>query len=225
MPFEIQAKLLRVVQDQVVERLGSNNPIKCNVRIISATNQRLNERVKAGQFREDLFYRLNVFDIHIPPLRERQNDIIPLADMLLGRYASTMGKTGAIFNEAARRALLGHTWPGNVRELENAIQRALLMSHNPSIDARHLEIPIPTTIQINPPKEHAGTFIAESNCATAGLENLHAAHDLASVEKAHILAILAQVDGNRRKAAQILGLSERGLRYKLREYERMNTIE
>lgn len=226
MPLGLQAKLLRVLQDQVVERLGGGAPIKCNVRIISATNQKLKEKVQQGLFREDLFYRLNVFEIHIPALRTRPADIVPLTEFLIRRYAATMGKEGAALAPPTEDALRSYAWPGNVRELENAVQRALLMSDGLLIEPSDLEIcpqPGPAVPEANK-TDGSGMNIADkyiSRAATGPAEHV----DLATVERMHILSVLEQVNGNRRKAAQILGLSERGLRYKLREYESNKTTK
>lgn len=206
MPKELQAKLLRVLQDRLVERLGGSRPLKCDVRIISATNQDLARQVKQGAFREDLFFRLAVITVPIPPLRDRAGDVMPLAEMMLEKYGRTMGRTHLRLSAEAERTLRAYSWPGNVRELENTIQRALLIAEGPSISAADLEL--------EPPGD--GTFLA-SNLG-AGMESAPAALDVATVEREHILRVLGQVDGNRRKAAEILGLSERGLRYKLKAY-------
>lgn len=220
MPKELQAKLLRVLQDRVVERLGGNRSIQCDVRIISATNQDLATQVKQGLFREDLFFRLAVINIPIPSLRERPGDIMPLAESMLERYGRTMGRTGMNLNPDAIQALRAYPWPGNVRELENTIQRALLIAEGPGISAADLELP-----------ERGQDFFAKASGGTdfAGISKSEpgapgGALDMATVEREHILRVLAQVDGNRRKAAEILGLSERGLRYKLKAYSEAGYI-
>ena len=205
MPKELQAKLLRVLQDRVVERLGGSRSVKCDVRIISATNQDLARQVKQGLFREDLFFRLAVISVPIPTLRERPGDIIPLAQMMLEKYGRTMGRPNVRLAPDAERTLKGHPWPGNVRELENTIQRALLIAEGPTIASADLEL------ETTPD----GTDLASN---TSESPPLPAALDVATVEREHILRVLAQVEGNRRKAAEILGLSERGLRYKLKAY-------
>jgi two-component system, response regulator FlrC len=140
MPLELQAKLLRVLQDQVVERLGSMRSVNCDVRIVAATNQDLQQRVKDGKFREDLYFRLAVFPIRIPPLRERQQDILPLAEHFLVRYGRTMGRQGLKLSAQSKQALQGYPWPGNVRELENAMQRALLLSDGDLIEPNDIEL-------------------------------------------------------------------------------------
>ncbi len=220
MPLELQAKLLRVLQDQVVERLGSMRSVNCDVRIVAATNQDLQQRVKDGKFREDLYFRLAVFPIRIPPLRERQQDILPLAEHFLVRYGRTMGRQGLKLSAQSNHALQNYPWPGNVRELENAMQRALLLSDGDLIEPNDIEL-------------HGS---AQSGTASAPVANLSSggtplayssdtesttsgAQDMDSIEREHILKVLKQVDGNRKEAVNILGLSERALRYKLKAYK------
>lgn len=206
MPIETQAKLLRVLQDRTIERLGSNQSIETDVRLIAATNRDLTERVRAGQFREDLFFRLAVFPLRIPTLRERPLDIIPLSRDFLARYGRTMGRPGSTLSSAAEQALLKHNWPGNVRELENTIQRALLLSDTEVIEPAALELSA----------LHASERPASDSCASPPSANTDM--DVRGLERNHILNVLAQVGGNRTKAIQILGISERALRYKLKAY-------
>lgn len=205
MPIDTQAKLLRVLQDGIIERLGSSQSIATNVRLIAATNRDLAERVRSGLFREDLFFRLAVFPIRIPSLRERPADIIPLAEEFLARYGRTMGRPGAYLSSESVFALKQHTWPGNVRELENTIQRALLLSDEDEIHPENLEL---NTLAA------PAAIAAAVDPALARHEDL----DVRAHERNHILNVLAQVGGNRTKAIQILGISERALRYKLKAY-------
>jgi len=220
MPLELQAKLLRVLQDQVVERLGSLRSIHCDVRIVAATNQDLQQRVKDGKFREDLYFRLAVFPIRIPPLRERKNDILPLAEHFLVRYGRTMGRQGLKLSAASQNDLANYPWPGNVRELENAIQRALLLSDGDMIEPADIELHGSQTAA--PPASSAqqtaldGTplaYVSDQESTASG------AQDMDSIEREHILKVLKQVGGNRKEAVNILGLSERALRYKLKAYK------
>jgi two-component system response regulator FlrC len=216
MPKDLQAKLLRVLQDRVIERLGANRSTKCDVRIISATNQDLAAQVKQGAFREDLFFRLAVINVPIPPLKERPGDILPLADLMLERYGRTMGRAGMTLSVEAAAALQEYDWPGNVRELENTIQRALLMTNGPKIMVADLELrllPSAGSTVGSPAGINLASVIGISKSAP------REATDIATVEREHILKVLAQAGGNRRKAADLLGMSERGLRYKLRAYE------
>jgi two-component system response regulator FlrC len=220
MPLELQAKLLRVLQDQVVERLGSMRSVNCDVRIVAATNQDLQQRVKDGKFREDLYFRLAVFPIRIPPLRERQQDILPLAEHFLVRYGRTMGRQGLKLSAQSNHALQGYPWPGNVRELENAMQRALLLSDGDLIEPNDIELhgSAPSLVASAPVGNlsSGGTPLAYSSDTESTTSG---AQDMDSIEREHILKVLKQVDGNRKEAVNILGLSERALRYKLKAYK------
>ena len=223
MPGSLQAKLLRVLQDKMVERLGSAEPIKADVRIIAATNRNLEDQVQAGRFREDLYFRLAVFPIHIPELHKRAGDILPLADFFLKRYRLNIGRDDLVFGQSALDILPHYNWPGNVRELENIIQRAVLLCDGAEIGAEHLEIPIKNPLSGGIPSHSLrenpqnGTNIASNSSVSQGLAS--SADDMNSVEREHILKVLAQVSGNRTKAVQILGISERALRYKLKSYK------
>ena len=223
MPASLQAKLLRVLQDKMVERLGSAEPIKADVRIIAATNRNLEEQVQVGRFREDLYFRLAVFPIHIPELHKRAGDILPLADFFLKRYRLNIGRDDLVLGASALELLPQYNWPGNVRELENIIQRAVLLCDGSEIGAEHLEISAQShpnesvsshTLRENPEN---GTNIASNSISQQG--QVSSASDMNSVEREHILKVLAQVGGNRSKAVQILGISERALRYKLKSYK------
>ena len=224
MPLELQAKLLRVLQDQVVERLGSLRSVHCDVRIVAATNQDLQQRVKDGRFREDLYFRLAVFPIRIPPLRERRSDILPLAQHFLLRYGRTMGRSGMALSEHSNQALQSYPWPGNVRELENAMQRALLLCDGALIEPGDIELqgtvpnqPSPSTFaQESAQVAPGGTALAYSSDKESIASD---AQDMDSVEREHILKVLKQTGGNRKEAVNILGLSERALRYKLKAYK------
>ena len=220
MPLELQAKLLRVLQDQVVERLGSMRSVNCDVRIVAATNQDLQQRVKDGKFREDLYFRLAVFPIRIPPLRERHQDILPLAEHFLARYGRTMGRQGLKLSVQSKKALQSYPWPGNVRELENAMQRALLLSDGDLIEPNDIELhgSEPSMASSAPMANLSagGTPLAYSSDTESTTSG---AQDMDSIEREHILKVLKQVDGNRKEAVNILGLSERALRYKLKAYK------
>lgn len=220
MPMELQSKLLRVLQDRVVERLGSMRSVHCDVRILAATNQDLQQRVKDGRFREDLYFRLAVFPIRIPGLRDRPGDILPLAQAFLKRYSSTMGLTDIGFSEIAEKALCSYNWPGNVRELENAVQRALLLCDGQSIEPEHIELDSDGLEALSRPTQ-AGQPPFLPSAKTVGIEiaDTKKPQDIESIERDHILKVLAQVGGNRKEAIAILGLSERALRYKLKAYK------
>ncbi|MEM1261509.1 MAG: sigma-54 dependent transcriptional regulator [Pseudomonadota bacterium] len=200
MSLPLQAKLLRVLQEREVERLGSHKKIALNVRVIATSNRDLNAEVAAGRFREDLYYRLNVFPIHIPALRERPADILPLATALLSRHAS--GPRVPTITTAARAALRAYSWPGNVRELDNVMQRALVLCGDASLDQEHLRL---------------STRVTES-CEASSEDNLQAA--VANSEAQAIAAALAKHGGVKKAAAAELGISPRTLRYKLSRLKR-----
>jgi len=138
MPYNLQAKLLRVLQEREFYRLGGTKPKKLNVRIISATNQNIEEMIKNNKFREDLYYRLNTIPIKIPPLRERKNDIIPIAENILKKTINEYGFDEKILSEEAKKVLLEYEWPGNIRELINVIERAVILSDGKVIEEKDL---------------------------------------------------------------------------------------
>lgn len=216
MPLGLQAKLLRVLQDGTVERLGSNKPVKYDIRILAATNQNVAEQIRLGKFREDLYFRLAVFEIKIPPLRERSGDILPLARLMLEKFGRTMSRQGRSLSAQAQSALMKYRWPGNVRELENAIQRALLLSDKTTIESRDLEIEAPT--HDDPPREGVSSFDGTDIAKNPSVDT-EETFEMEVVERRHILRVLTHVSGNRKRAAELLGVSERGLRYKLQGYE------
>ncbi|MFN7085468.1 MAG: sigma-54-dependent transcriptional regulator [Burkholderiales bacterium] len=199
MPLALQAKLLRVLQEREVERVGGRRAIALDVRVLAASNRDLQAAVGSGSFREDLYYRLNVFPLLIPPLRERVQDIAPLAQRIVAAVAEEFGRPGLALSEAALQRLQQHWWPGNVRELENVIQRAAIVAPERVIEARHLALDAP-----------AGAPTAEPRA--------EAPMDIKSLERTHILETLAAVNGSRKQAVRRLGISERTLRYKLQQY-------
>jgi two-component system response regulator FlrC len=208
MPLPLQAKLLRVLQEREVERVGGRKPVPVDIRVIATSNRDMAAEVKAGRFREDLYYRLNVFPLHNPPLRERRADIVPLARRVLARGLSAAAAGRHVLSEAAAAALTGYDWPGNIRELENVMQRAMIMAPGREIGVEHLGLPQPTS-----PKGNAVAFGGgNSQVAEAG------PMDIKSLERRHILDALAAANGVRKLAAERLGMSERTLRYKLHQY-------
>jgi len=283
MPLDLQSKLLRVLQERQVERVGSHQMIMLDVRVIAATNKDLTQRVNQGAFREDLFYRINVFPLRVPALRERPADILPLAERFLLKYRASMGQPEAKLSDSARQELLSYPWPGNVRELENAVQRALLLCdgiwiqrEDLALDFDRVSVPmsgglagstnalpddrqridalpnqarqIPHGNQSAHTKQSLnGNQSPSDNRSASGNQSLHGSNqslhgsnqnlhgdpsasrnqspggtgsiahqDMRGVEREHILSVLASVGGNRRKAVEILGISERTLRYKLK---------
>jgi two-component system response regulator FlrC len=205
LPLGLQAKLLRVLQEREVERLGARAPVALDVRVLATTNRRLREEVAAGRFREDLFYRLNVFPIELAPLRERREDILPLAMVLLSRHCHPGSRIPALSADAAQR-LLTYPWPGNVRELDNLMQRALVLCNGPLIEPAHILFEIPAAPAGAPARPASDAF------ASAGLD---LAVGLAATERELIFDALRVEGGRRHAAAQRLGISPRTLRHKL----------
>jgi transcriptional regulator with GAF, ATPase, and Fis domain len=194
MSLSAQAKFLRVLQEHEFQRLGGTRPIKANVRVIAATNRDLRKTVERGTFREDLYYRLQVFEIAIPPLRDRKSDVLPLADALLQDIARSFSRPVAGLTADAKRALLDYSWPGNVRELRNALERAAILSEGGLIAPQHLLLPT---------RPHAGP--AETT-------------DLNEVERRTIGHVMRETRGNKSRAAKRLGLSRTQLYGRLRKY-------
>jgi Nif-specific regulatory protein len=195
-----QVKLLRVLQEREFERLGGVRPIKVDVRLVAATNKDLEAAVQQGEFREDLYYRLNVFSLFMPPLRDRRPDILLLADHFVEKYAAANGKDVRRIATTAIDMLMSYHWPGNVRELENCIERAVLVCDGGVVHAHHL----PPTLQT---AEVSGTLPRRS-LSTA----------VESYEKDLILDALKSARGNRAKAARLLDTTERILGYKVVRY-------
>ena len=200
LPLHLQAKLLRVLQEREYEKVGSSRSVKVNVRILAASHRPLEELIKAGQLREDLYYRLNVVAITIPPLRERRSDITFLVDHFLRHFAEKNHKSIQGLTREARDILLRYDYPGNVRELENIIERAVVLTRDDVIGSSDL----PLTVQEPEIADHGD----ETNL-TAAVEAL---------ERRMIRDALARSDGVQTRAAELLGMSERGLRYKLIKY-------
>ena len=229
MPLDLQAKMLRVLQERQVERVGSHQTIELDVRVIAATNQDLARRVATGQFREDLYYRINVFPLKIAPLRERPADVMALAERFLLKYRASMGLPEVRLSEHCRKALLAHAWPGNVRELENAIQRGLLLCDGLVIEPADMdlelgvvnELPTPTCPQAEPvpPISYEGKSSAPFSAGASMPGSKQSGDDMRQVEREHILGVLRRVGGSRKKAVEILGISERTLRYKLKSWK------
>ncbi len=199
LPLPAQSKLLRVLQEKTVERVGGTESIRVDVRLIAATNKRLEEEVKAGRFREDLFYRLNVIPVFIPPLRERKEDIPSLLEVFLDKFSARLSKK-LRFSKEAVDLLLAYDYPGNVRELENIIERCTTLS---------------TTDVINK-NELPSLMMGDDSPKSAGLSLSDVAAD---AEKGHIIRVLRTTQGNRTKAAELLGISRKNLWEKMHTYQ------
>lgn len=193
-PGHVQVKLLRVLQERQFERVGGTRSITVDVRVIAATNKDLRTEMAAGRFREDLYYRLNVFPIALPSLAERKETVLPLGRYFAEKFARSFGKKVAGFTAAAEEALQGYSWPGNIRELQNVIERAVILASG-RIDSHHLNL-----------EPYGG----ESEVPASGL--------LAAVERETIQRVLQEVAGNRKQAARILGISLRTLQYRIKQY-------
>jgi DNA-binding NtrC family response regulator len=208
----VQAKLLRVLQERELERVGGNRTIKVDVRVIATTNRDLAQSVERKEFRQDLFFRLNVVPIAVPSLSERREDIPFLAEEFMRRYSRKHGIHAGGFSESALKALTTHTWPGNIRELQNVVERAVILcGENGVLEPGNLGLPQPTRTSAIPPAEVA--TIAPPP-ATDGATP----PTLAELEKRHILSVLERCKGNRTHAAKVLDVSIRTLRNKLHEY-------
>ena len=209
MPLSLQAKLLRVLQEREVERVGGKKPVSLDIRIVATSNRDMAEAVAKGVFREDLYYRLNVFPVAIPALRERPQDVVALARHFMVEHGGRLGRPGANLSPAAEATLAAHHWPGNVRELENIIQRALILAPTLTIEPGQLGLqavtaPLLEPKQAVPPALHEPAAQGEGNIKT--------------LERDHILRTLAAAGGVRKLAAEKLGMPERTLRYKLQQY-------
>jgi two-component system response regulator HydG len=192
-----QVKLLRVLQERALERVGGNETVSVDVRVVAATNKNLAQEVEAGRFREDLFYRLNVVHVDMPPLRARGTDVLTLASHFLTRYARENHKRFDGFTDAARKKLLGHRWPGNVRALENCIERAVVLSDGPMMDAEDLPFDMPIEMSL-------GIAIPGST--------------MAEIERYAITKTLESVGGSPARAAEVLDISVRTIQYRLHDY-------
>ena len=209
MDMSLQAKLLRVLQEREVERLGGSKTIELDVRVLATSNRNIKSYVQAGNFREDLFYRLNVFPLSILPLAQRPGDIVPLAREMLQKHCKRQGRAIPALSAQAKQRLLHHGWPGNVRELENVVQRALVLQSGDEIDLDDLhfettEAPVAVRVVESEPM----AFVKEDVVETLNDE-------VKQREWTVIQATIAAMNGSRKKAAEKLGISQRTLRYKL----------
>ncbi len=240
MPLGLQAKLLRVLQEREVERVGGKKPVSLDIRVLATSNRDMEQEIAHGRFREDLYYRLNVFPLLIPPLRERPDDIVPLARHFLAGHARHAGRQ-IRFSSEAEALLRRHNWPGNVRELENTTQRALILTQGDTISAETLRLCLPhlqdgsdgcnSRNEGNSPEPFAATgmlaalpdaarsFTAANSAApTASVNPASHPANMRDFEREHILATLREMGGSRKKTVEKLGISERTLRYKLQQY-------
>lgn len=239
-PVHLQPKLLRVLQEREVERLGGDRSHKIDVRIITTTNRDLKKMVREGTFREDLYYRLNVISMELPPLRERKEDLPDLVKFFVHKYSQVNHKPLKLLSEDAMRIIAGYEWPGNVRELEHTVERAVVLARGAEIEAPDLFLhgitvksflerqtqnpPLPSAEEnTRPPRPEK-----EAVNRASGGENrdlfISAGSTIAQMERELILSTLKQVSGNRTKAAELLGITVRTLRNKLNEYKDAVTV-
>jgi transcriptional regulator with PAS, ATPase and Fis domain len=216
----VQAKLLRVLQEHELERVGGNRTIKVDVRVIATTNRRLDESIEKKEFRQDLFFRLNVVPIHVPPLRERLDDLPFLAEEFTRRFGRKHGAQAHGLSQDAVRALKAHHWPGNVRELQNVIERAVILSADcVELEPEHLgfNAPAMATPEISHPDSTPAAVVLPGSNGN-GSSNGSGFLTMAELEKRHILAALTRCEGNRTHTAKMLKISIRTLRNKLHDY-------
>jgi len=216
MDLGLQAKLLRVLQEREVERLGGRKLIQLDVRVLATSNRNMREEIERGNFREDLYYRLNVFPIHIAPLRDRPRDIVPLAKYLFELHAKRAGRAIPTLSPAAEQKFMQHSWPGNVRELDNVVQRAMILQRGDTIqevDVHFEQAPPARTAPVSAPRAAVVITEEEPEAALVGAESASLGANLKNQEFAIIVEALKH--GSRKDAAAKLGISERTLRYKL----------
>ncbi|GEJ57000.1 sigma 54-interacting transcriptional regulator [Anaeromyxobacter diazotrophicus] len=222
LPPALQAKLLRVLQEREVDRVGGERPVPVDVRVVATSNRDLGEMVRRGEFRADLFYRLNVFPIALPPLRERSEDLPPLAAELLEELAAALGRPAPALDATALAALAAHPFPGNVRELRNALERALVRCRGAVLTAGGLGLGLGANATATATATSTSTSTSTVNTISAATANALASGqlpvDLAELEKLAIAEALRRVGGNRTHAARLLGIGLRTLRNKLRLY-------
>ena len=227
MPLALQAKLLRVLQEREVERVGGKKPLAIDIRVLATSNRDMLSEVRAGRFREDLYYRLNVFPLEIAPLRQRPGDIVPLARHTLNRLAAAQRKA-ARFAASAEARLAAYPWPGNVRELENVVQRALILAAGELIGPDDLvlsgaataafdsaAVPVMSANAVSPAPT-SGPVTPQYSPVSPAMPAIPA--NMKDLERQHILDTLASCGGSRKRAVAVLGISERTLRYKLAQY-------
>jgi DNA-binding NtrC family response regulator len=207
MPLALQAKMLRVLQDHRIQRLGGTREIQVDTRIVAATNRDLEREREAGRFRDDLYYRLNVFVIHIPPLRERPDDIVPLANHFIQQICAQAGQNIPCLSEEAMDVLRGYNWPGNARELRNVIERHLVLSNDELIGAEGLRVSLGHAIP---------RVTLPPAAATAEALSYQEARD--QFERAFLVALLKRAGGNITAAAKAAGMSRRNLYEKIERF-------
>jgi two-component system, response regulator FlrC len=222
MDLRLQSKLLRAIQEKEIDRVGGTKPVKINIRILATSNRNLPKEVSAGRFREDLYFRLNVISLQLPPLRERIEEIPALAELFVQKYSKANGLPPRPLSESAIAKLKSHSWSGNVRELENICHRAVLMASGNKIESEAILLPsiAPAAVTAAPVETATVEKLqvpAAPASAGGGAKNL-IGRTVADVEKEMIIETLDYCLGNRTHAANILGISIRTLRNKIKQY-------
>lgn len=216
MPLGLQAKLLRVLQEREVERVGGKKPLPLDIRVVATSNRDIADAVAKGLFREDLYYRLNVFPLLIPALRQRRADIVPLARHFLAEHGGRAGRAALRLSETAEDALRRYAWPGNVRELENVIQRAIILATGDVVDEEALHL-TPTLMAVAQDGVAEDVALPPGSVDGASPKRGNSGK-MRDLERELILQTLAETGGSRKLAGERLGIPERTLRYKLRQY-------
>jgi two-component system response regulator FlrC len=217
MDIALQAKLLRAIQEKEIDRIGSNRPVKVDIRLIATTNRDLEKEVKAGTFRQDLYFRLNVINLHLPSLRDRKGDIPRLANFFIDRYAKQNDLPIKTLSEAALDKLLNHHWPGNIRELENTLHRAVLIARDVVIGPESILITGQPSVAATVTQTASQQQAPQSAQPNSPADDM-VGRTVADMERDLILKTLDKCLGNRTHAANILGISIRTLRNKLKQY-------
>ena len=226
----LQAKLLRVLEDQIIRRVGGVRDMQVDVRVIAASNRDLERAVRESSFRQDLYYRLAIISIFIPPLRDRKEDILPMVDFFMERYNRKFKKSIHSITEDTRRLLMKHDWPGNVRELKNAIERAMILEEGASLTAAYLPFAVGqqptglTAFEMSSP-QNAPAVTLPNGRSLPRLSIPDGGTSLEEVERALVELALEQSNGNQTHAARLLDISRDALRYKLKKFGLMREDE
>ena len=215
MDARLQAKLLRALQEREIDRVGGSKPVKVDIRVLATSNRDLAQAVRDGVFREDLLYRLNVVNLRVPPLRERPGDIVVLSEFFVKKYSAANGQPVKPLAEETRRRLVAHRWPGNVRELENAMHRAVLLSPGAEIEETAIRLPDGQPLA---PADAGARAAQAASLAAETVSRAFVGQTVAAMEQQLIIDTLSHCFGNRTHAANLLGISIRTLRNKLKEY-------
>ena len=225
LPMEVQIKLLRTLQERELERVGGNETIKVDVRVVSATNRNLEKMIEDGEFREDLYYRLNVFPINLPPLRDRLDDLPVLVTHFVAKFARQMGVANAGVTADAQAKLREYNWPGNVRELENIVERAMILAKGGPLGVSHLDFGRRAATPSTAPSTGSGPVAVAAVAATAPSAPLGQPDDgkslaerLLDSERKEIVAAVEKSRGNIASAARMLGINRSTLYYRLRKH-------